>query len=252
MLFLRIALGIAILAAVAATALVWLQVRPQVETIITARNDFEKQSKDERAAKVKTQKELAETKGKLDTTEKTLAETTTLKNAAEAKFVAAQNEAKALTVKLTSTSEELRGKDQELSAWKATGLTVEQVKGVVVELKSTKDVNLALEDEKKLLNRENTRLNRELDGLRGTNEVEVALRPGTTGRILVVDPKWDFVVLNIGEKEELKPNGVLMVSREGKLIGKIKVSRVQQDRSIANILPGWKLQELMEGDTVFY
>jgi hypothetical protein len=252
MLFLRIALGVAILAAIAATALVWLQVRPQVEQVITARNDFEKKSNDERAAKSKALKELAETKTTLDTTTKNLADTTTAKNAAEAKATSMENEAKALTARLNTTTDDLRAKDQQLSAWVATGLTVDQVKSTVVELKSFKDANLALEDEKRLMNRELTRIGRELDVLRGTNEIAVVLKEGTKGRILVVDPKWDFVVLDIGTKDELQPNGILMVTREGKLIGKVKVSRVQQDRSIANVLPGWKLQNLMEGDTVFY
>ncbi|MBM3848208.1 MAG: hypothetical protein FJ405_18220 [Verrucomicrobia bacterium] len=102
------------------------------------------------------------------------------------------------------------------------------------------------------MNRELTRLGRELDSLRGTNDVPVILKAGTKGKILVVDPKWDFVVLDIGLKDELLPNGILMVAREGKLIGKVKVSRVHQDRSIANIIPGWKLQDISEGDLVFY
>ena len=53
MLFLRIALGIAIAAAIAATAIVWVQVKPNVEAIIEKRNDFEKQANTERTAKTK-------------------------------------------------------------------------------------------------------------------------------------------------------------------------------------------------------
>ncbi len=65
-----------------------------------------------------------------------------------------------------------------------------------------------------------------------------------------MDPKWDFVVLDIGEKQQVVPNGVMMVSREGKLVAKVKVVSVQIDRSIANIMPGWKLNEVSEGDLV--
>jgi hypothetical protein len=43
-----------------------------------------------------------------------------------------------------------------------------------------------------------------------------------------------------------------MVSRNGKLIGKVRVSTVQPDRSIANIVPGWQLEEIMEGDQVIF
>jgi hypothetical protein len=44
----------------------------------------------------------------------------------------------------------------------------------------------------------------------------------------------------------------MMVSREGRLVGKVKISTVQADRSVANILPGWQLGDIMEGDQVFY
>jgi hypothetical protein len=43
-----------------------------------------------------------------------------------------------------------------------------------------------------------------------------------------------------------------MVSRGGKLIGKVKVATVHAERSIANVMPGWKLGELMEGDQVIF
>jgi hypothetical protein len=45
-------------------------------------------------------------------------------------------------------------------------------------------------------------------------------------------------------------NGVLMISRDGKLIGKAKVRRVETGRSIADLLPGWSLAEVREGDQV--
>jgi hypothetical protein len=252
MLFLRITLGIAILAALAATALVWVQVRPNVEAVIAKRNEFETQAKNERTAKMTAQKELANTKTKLEGTEKTLAQTVSAKNAAEAKATEFENQSKALNTQLNQTKEDLNGKNQQLAAWNALGLAVDQVKSVIVELKNTKEANVALEEEKKLLNKENTRLAMELDTYRGTNDAPVILKAGTKGRVLVVDPKWDFVVLDIGAKQDLIKNGVLMVSRDGKLVGKVKVSTVQEDRSIANILPGWKLAEIMEGDIVFY
>ncbi len=71
------------------------------------------------------------------------------------------------------------------------------------------------------------------------------------GRVLVVDPKWDFLVLDVGSKLGLKDRGVLLVSRNGTLIAKVRVMNVQPDRSIANIMPGWKLKDVMEGDQVF-
>jgi hypothetical protein len=63
------------------------------------------------------------------------------------------------------------------------------------------------------------------------------------GKIVVVDPKWDFVVLDIGEDQGVIQDGELLVSRDGKLVAKVIVRSVEKDRCIANIVPGWKLGE---------
>ena len=70
------------------------------------------------------------------------------------------------------------------------------------------------------------------------------------GKVLVVDPKYDFVVLDIGANKGVEAKGVLIVSHDSKLVAKVKVSSVQPDRSIANIMPGWKLGPVHEGDLV--
>jgi hypothetical protein len=70
------------------------------------------------------------------------------------------------------------------------------------------------------------------------------------GKIVVVDPKWDFVVLNIGDEQGAIQDGEMLVSREGKLVAKVVIRSVQKDRCIANVVPGWKLGEMIEGDEV--
>jgi hypothetical protein len=252
MLFIRITLAVAILAAAAVTALVWLQVKPNVEAVIAKRNEFESKFKQEFTEKNKVKKELAQTTTTLEATKKSLAETTAARDAADKKATDLENQNKVLNTQLKDTREDLNSKNQQLAAWNALSIPVDQVKGALNELKLTKDANSALEEEKKLLIKDNKRLEREIATYRGTNEVDAPLPAGTKGRVLVVDPKWDFVVLDLGAKNDVVPNGVLMVSREGKLVGKVKITNVQQDRSIANVVPGWKLQEIMEGDQVFY
>jgi hypothetical protein len=63
-----------------------------------------------------------------------------------------------------------------------------------------------------------------------------------------VDPKFDFVVLDVGHDKGMLENGEMLVSRDGKLVAKVKVRAVERDRSIANVLPGWKLTDVYEGD----
>ena len=78
----------------------------------------------------------------------------------------------------------------------------------------------------------------------------VTLPASLKGKVLVADPKWNFVVLNVGEDQGVLERGELLVNRDGKLVAKVVVRSVQKDRSIANVMPGWELGEVMEGDQV--
>jgi len=66
----------------------------------------------------------------------------------------------------------------------------------------------------------------------------------------VADPKWNFVVLNLGQTQGVTPYCTLLVNRNGALVAKVQVTSVQQNQSIANVLPGWQLGEVLEGDSV--
>lgn len=69
--------------------------------------------------------------------------------------------------------------------------------------------------------------------------------------VATFDPKWKFVVLNAGERKGAIPNAELLVSRNGKLVGKVMIKSVEKDTCIANVMPGWELGEIQEGDMVF-
>jgi hypothetical protein len=92
-------------------------------------------------------------------------------------------------------------------------------------------------------------LNNQLAGFIGTNYV-VKLRANLKGKIIAVDPKWDFVVLNIGEDQGVLEDGEMLVSRDGKLVAKVIVRSIQKGHSIANVVPGWRLGDMVEGDEV--
>jgi len=108
--------------------------------------------------------------------------------------------------------------------------------------------------ENKTLTKKVANLQRELDRYTGGEERPVDLPPGTRGTVIAVDPKYDFVVLDIGGNQGVLENARMLVNREGKFIGKIKITSVEPNRSIANVLPEWKQEgiEIMEGDQVFF
>ena len=141
---------------------------------------------------------------------------------------------------------------QKLAQWEALPVTPDQVKGLIKSEKELKLANEVLEAEKKILQREYKVTKAELDQYKIGSEVFVELPAGLKGKVLVVDPKWNFVVLDFGAKVGALRNGVMMVSRDSKLVAKVKITSVEQDRCIANIMPGWKLTDVMEGDLVIY
>ena len=65
---------------------------------------------------------------------------------------------------------------------------------------------------------------------------KLALRPGVEGRILAVNPAWNFVVLSLGDKQGVASNTELLVKRGNQLVGKIRVTSVEPSSSIADIV----------------
>lgn len=59
-----------------------------------------------------------------------------------------------------------------------------------------------------------------------------------TGRVLAVNEAWNFVVLNIGDKDGISSNSELLVKRGNTRIGRIRITSVEPASSIADIIPG--------------
>jgi hypothetical protein len=63
-------------------------------------------------------------------------------------------------------------------------------------------------------------------------------KPGLEGRILAVNPNWNFVVLNIGDRQGVAANSSLIVQRGGNLVARLRVTSVEPSTSIADIQAG--------------
>jgi cell shape-determining protein MreC len=116
-------------------------------------------------------------------------------------------------------------------------------------LKQSQELLAGVESENKVLGQRVDKLEYELDKYRGRARI-VYLPANLSGNIIASDPKWEFVVVDVGENQGVKEDGELLVSRGGKLVAKLKIMTVQKDRSVANVVPGWKIGEVMEGDQV--
>jgi hypothetical protein len=193
---------------------------------------------------------LAKTQGDLRQTQSDLADSNAARDKANATATAQTKRADDLNDKLTKATQERDDAQNDLAAYKATGQTPGEIAGLVTTYKNSQDALDVANQEKVVLMRTVTRLTNELAKVLGTEEFVVKLPADLKGKILVVDPKWDFVVLNIGDDQGVLPDGELLVSRDGKLVAKVIVRTIEKDRSIANIVPGWKLGAIIEGDEV--
>lgn len=73
--------------------------------------------------------------------------------------------------------------------------------------------------------------------------------PGVSGKVTFVDHTWNFVVLNVGITAGVVPNGELIVYRGGNFLGKVRVTKVDNNDSVAEILPDIK-GDIQVGDSV--
>ena len=151
---------------------------------------------------------------------------------------------------MTKTRQERDSAQADLAAYKATGLTPQEILGMNKEFKAVQD-NLAVsETENKILMQKIRKVENGAWPSIVDPNFFVTLPASLKGKVLVADPKWNFVVLNVGEDQGVLERGELLVNRNGRLVAKVVVRSVQKDRCIANVMPGWELGEVMEGDQV--
>jgi DNA repair exonuclease SbcCD ATPase subunit len=245
---LRISLIIAVIAAAVALGFSF-QVRNKIQAITaeskknaderdqanTARQSAEKKAKD-------TEAKAKEIKGQYDSVTNELA-------TASAKAREQQRRADTLQADLEKTTKEKNEAQQFRAAFDAIGIpleTVKSMKGQNDRLSAERD---ALTEEKVIFSRQISVLTNELAKYTNPNR-EVKLPPALKGKVLAVDPKFNFIVLDIGSNQGLIENGKLTISRDGRLVAKVQVVKLEPTRSVANLLAEWQQAEIVEGDIV--
>lgn len=86
------------------------------------------------------------------------------------------------------------------------------------------------------------------------DEKALRMRNGLEGRILAVNQAWNFVVLNLGDRNGVINNAEMLIKRGTQLIGKVRITSVEPSTSIADIVansvPGGVT--VQPGDNVIY
>ncbi len=245
----RICLIVAIVTGLAAGALNFTKVKEKIVNLQAERDT-------EHNGRVTAETDLAKTRNDLDATSKELKATkTTLESTTEERDRAVAEadkrikEAEALSTDLKRVTGERDTAQESLAAYKATGQTPQQIIASREQIKQLRSNLEVSQTDNRILGQKLTRVQAELDRYINPDK-PIPLPANLRGKILVMDPKFNFVVLDIGENQGVVMNGELLVNRNGKLISKVIVRNVQKDRCVANVVTGWDISELMEGDQV--
>ncbi|MGV3772546.1 MAG: hypothetical protein ACO1QB_06555 [Verrucomicrobiales bacterium] len=245
---LKISLGLAILIGLVTLYFTHVQVGGKVDQLASDYASTKSTLETTQQSEARARKDLKDTKGQLDMTSKNLMEATN--SLAQVTAIAEEQRSRAdkASTDLARTTEERNEARQELTRWNVLGLSIEQLQQRLSQTASLTKERDAIAQENKSLDRENKGLKRQLTALLGGEEIEVEVPPGTRANVLAVDPKYDFVVLDIGGNQGILENAKLIINRDGKFIGKVRVTAVEPNRSVANVMPEWKQDEIMEGD----
>ena len=73
-----------------------------------------------------------------------------------------------------------------------------------------------------------------------------------SGNIVDVNYDWNYVIIDLGAKDNLPPKLEMIVAREKEYICRVVVSKVYDDYAVAEVLPELKKGDVLEGDRVIF
>jgi predicted RNase H-like nuclease (RuvC/YqgF family) len=195
--------------------------------------------------------DLAKTAGEKDQLASKLSGTQSELEKTKGQVTALGTDKSSLEAQVTQLTNDLQAKTQELEQKGIAGLST--------QAQPTSDQEAQLAEQQTLI----TKLQGDLDSARSQlstltkekqDRVHQRMRNGLSGRILAVNPAWNFVVLSLGDKNGVVNNAELLVKRGTQLIGKVRVTSVEPSTSIADIVANSVPQgaTISPGDDVIY
>jgi hypothetical protein len=107
-----------------------------------------------------------------------------------------------------------------------------------------------LRAEKRELEREHAALLGKEAGGVPIGEVKVSTGLKLKGKVLVVNDRYDFVVVDVGARDGVEKGMVLIVHRGNQFIGKCQVEKVYTDKAAADLVLDWMKDDILVGDGV--
>lgn len=252
MLFLRLILFAVILAGAGVIAVSEMKVKPLLEDLKSKEKkvaaDLAKEKDDhtkQKARAMAAEQERDAGKADVEAAKKAEDEAKKAADAERQKAVAAAQE----TNKAKQETEAIKVQSAEYFDLAKLGLNPPKIREIHEALpKATNELSL-IKKEQGLAMVQLIKTKGELDSYQNPKGT-VVLPAGLMGKVSAVDPKWDFVVLDIGANHGLLKNGEMTISRGGKLVARVKLAKVETDYAIANVMAGFKKSDVQEGDDI--
>lgn len=223
-----------------------------------------------RTSLTRTQNELAsktedleKTKADLDASEKAKSEMSVELTGVRTQLEEAKAQASRLQDQLKQAEEQASTLRDELQAKETRIAELEAAQtGVVeqpVEQANIQEMENQLKEKETIIETLNEQLTAERNKVKELEERErlrsqQAMRQGLSGRILAVNPGWNFVVLNLGDRNGVVNNAEMLVTRGEQVVGKVRITSVEPSSSIADIIVNSvpRGMTIQPGDRVIY
>ncbi len=248
---LKSCLILVIVLAIAALGVGQWKVKEKIDGLNTALATAEREKQQAQSAQARAENKAKELNSEKEKLEGDLAETQNLLDDQTRIAQQQRSRAEELESDLRATTIERNEAQQKLAQWNALGIDIQAAQFMKNDLVAAREEILAGKAERTILLRQIEQIKYDLSKYEGP-DIEVVMREGLKGSVVAVDDDWDFVIVSVGEKDGARQSGKLMVSREGKLVGKVQITSLDENQSIANILPNWKQGDIQVGDTVLY
>lgn len=201
------------------------------------------------ADKQRLEGEVAAKVSELQTATRRIDELIQEKSGIEAQISQLTASAKAVEEQLNATKSALEEMQRDL---RSTGYaTASAIKADLDRVEGQRNV---LQREKELLDTRLADLTRELaeknELIANFNEKRAPLE--LSGKVVEVNRAWNFVVLDVGLEQKLTPGVSLTVYRGDQFVGKVKTVSVEENLSVADVLPEWQKMEIQVGDQVLF
>jgi Skp family chaperone for outer membrane proteins len=236
----KVLLIVAILVSLLTAGIGYVNKQTLVETVATL--DTTKSSLATRTTELtgKT-KELEETTASLETTtaekqtaEASLATTEAALDKSESELTDVKGQVATKDGEIQSLNDQIKEKDVTIAQLTVPGTTPSDATastGPTPREQELEALVASLEEKNTELRSENETFTKKED-----DRKQMVMRDGLEGQVLAVNPAWNFVVLSIGDNRGVVNNAELLLKRDGRYLGKVRVTSVEPSTSIADIV----------------